>query len=66
MPESSASAVIRAVGTPSAVRVQRRPVAPRTVASEALLRGAREIQISHRGTIYRLLETRAGKLLLNR
>lgn len=39
--------------------------APRTIASDALLRGAREVHIIHRGKRYRLLETRAGKLLLN-
>lgn len=64
MPELSA--FVRADRTASTAPVQRRPAVPRTLASEALLRGAREIQISHRGTIYRLLETRAGKLLLNR
>lgn len=64
MPEPSS--FVRPGQTASAAPVQRGSVVPRTVASEALLRGAREIQISHRGTIYRLLETRAGKLLLNR
>lgn len=64
MPEPSA--FVRAARTASTAPVQRAQLVPRTVASEALLRGAREIQISHRGTIYRLLETRAGKLLLNR
>lgn len=41
------------------------PNEPRTVASETLLQGARELHITHRGKRYRLLETRAGKLLLN-
>ena len=39
--------------------------APRTVSSDSLLRGAREVHITHRGRRYRLLETRSGKLLLN-
>lgn len=34
--------------------------------SEDLLQGQREIQIEHRGEIYRLLQTRNGKLLLQK
>lgn len=56
---------------PLAVRKAPAPAAPvavttpHTIASDALLRGAREVHITHRGKRYRLLETRAGKLLLN-
>lgn len=39
---------------------------PRVVASEELLRGAREIIIRHVGEDYRLRLTRAGKLILNK
>lgn len=39
--------------------------APRTVSSDSLLQGARELHTIHRGKRYRLLETRAGKLLFN-
>lgn len=43
----------------------RAQTAPRTVSSDSLLQGARELHITHRGKRYRLLETRAGRLLLN-
>ncbi|WEK51222.1 MAG: hemin uptake protein HemP [Candidatus Kaistia colombiensis] len=39
---------------------------PRVIASEDLLRGAREIIIRHVGEDYRLRLTRAGKLILNK
>lgn len=64
MPESSV--LTRAARAASKTPASRMPPSLRTVASEALLQGAREIRITHRGTVYRLLETRAGKLLLNR
>lgn len=38
----------------------------RTVTSEALLQGETEIQITHRGDVYRLRVTRSGKLILNK
>ena len=38
----------------------------RTVASEALFRGSREIAIEHNGARYLLKITRQGKLILNK
>jgi hemin uptake protein HemP len=38
----------------------------RTIASEALFRGALEIGIEHEGALYRLKITRQGKLILNK
>ncbi len=38
----------------------------RTVTSEALFNGQREIGIDHRGALYRLKITRQGKLILNK
>ncbi|HHZ09351.1 MAG TPA: hemin uptake protein HemP [Rhizobiales bacterium] len=38
----------------------------RTVTSEALFGGHREIGIDHRGALYRLKITRQGKLILNK
>ncbi len=38
----------------------------RTVASEDLFQGRRELLIQHRGQIYRLLQTRTGKLILQK
>lgn len=40
--------------------------APPIIASEALLAGRTEVQIRHRGEIYRLTLTRAGKLILHK
>lgn len=42
------------------------PVPPLEIASEALLGGRTEVQIRHRGEIYRLTLTRAGKLILHK
>lgn len=44
-----------------------RPVAAvRTVTSESLFHGDREIGIDHQGAMYRLKITRQGKLILNK
>jgi hemin uptake protein HemP len=41
--------------------------APRPpIASESLFGGAREVQIVHRGTLYRLKQTALGKLILTK
>jgi hemin uptake protein HemP len=40
--------------------------AARTVASEALFRGATELRIDHGGVIYRLKLTALGKLILTK
>ena len=42
----------------------RRPSAP--IASEELFAGATEVQISHRGSLYRLKQTALGKLILTK
>ena len=38
----------------------------RAIASEALFAGAREVQILHRGSLYRLKQTALGKLILTK
>ena len=40
--------------------------APASIASEALFAGAREVQILHRGALYRLKQTALGKLILTK
>lgn len=40
--------------------------APRTVTSQSLFLGEREIGIEHHGALYRLKITRQGKLILNK
>ena len=42
----------------------RPPAAP--IASEDLFAGATEVQISHRGSLYRLKQTALGKLILTK
>ena len=36
------------------------------ISSEALFAGAREVQIEHRGALYRLKQTALGKLILTK
>ena len=38
----------------------------RAIASESLFAGAREVQIVHRGSLYRLKQTTLGKLILTK
>jgi hemin uptake protein HemP len=42
------------------------PSQPRVLQSEELLRGEKEVLIAHHGEIYRLRETRNGKLILGK
>jgi hemin uptake protein HemP len=42
------------------------PPTPRSVRSEDLLQGAKEVLIQHGQEIYRLRLTKAGKLILNK
>jgi hemin uptake protein HemP len=42
------------------------PRVPAVLSSESLLRGEREVRIRHGDQFYRLIETRNGKLLLNK
>ena len=52
---------------PVADRATRSSHAPREpIASETLFGGAREIQISHGGVMYRLRQTALGKLILTK
>lgn len=39
---------------------------PRPLPSAELLRGARSVEISHNGAVYRLQATRLGKLILTK
>jgi hemin uptake protein HemP len=47
-------------------RPKRDPDPLRTIPSEELLKGSREVHILHEGEIYRLLLTRNGKLILQK
>lgn len=40
--------------------------AAQAIKSEALFRGAAELQIEHRGSLYRLRQTALGKLILTK
>jgi hemin uptake protein HemP len=42
------------------------PVAPLPLDSRQLLQGRRELQILHQGQVYRLQQTRQGKLILTK
>jgi hemin uptake protein HemP len=64
---------IRAPATPGRASPERvadpREPAARSrepIRSEALLAGASEVQIVHRGTLYRLKQTALGKLILTK
>ena len=53
-----------AAGATAPASALRRPAAP--IASEELFAGATEVQISHRGALYRLKQTALGKLILTK
>jgi len=59
-PESLSAAAERVVADAP------RPDSERVVLSESIFDGAREVVIVHRGMRYRLLQTRQGKLILNK
>lgn len=42
------------------------PAAPARISSAALFKDALEIEIEHRGALYRLRETKLGKLILTK
>ena len=44
----------------------RKAEAAQAIKSEALFRGAAELQIEHRGSLYRLRQTALGKLILTK
>lgn len=48
------------------MRMDRAPLSPRTLSSNALFQGEHEIGIEHHGALYRLKITRQGKLILNK
>ena len=48
------------------VVIESTPVTLRTVRSEDLLQGSREVLIQHGAEMYRLRLTKAGKLILNK
>ena len=54
---------------PAPARVGAEPraaAAGRPIASETLFGGAKEVQIIHRGSLYRLKQTALGKLILTK
>ena len=52
------------MASPSSKATARGPGAP--IPSDALFGGAREVQISHGGVLYRLKQTALGKLILTK
>jgi len=52
------------MASPSSKATARGPRAP--IRSDALFGGAREVQISHGGVLYRLKQTALGKLILTK
>ncbi|MBN9242794.1 MAG: hemin uptake protein HemP [Mesorhizobium sp.] len=50
----------------TSMRMDRAPLSPRTLSSNALFQGEHEIGIEHHGALYRLKITRQGKLILNK
>ena len=57
--------------TPSSGDAPRQPAAPvqhqaQPLPSEALLRGRKQVEITHNGEVYRLQATRLGKLILTK
>ena len=53
-----------AIGRPRRAGPRHLGAAP--IRSEALFRGAAELQIEHRGSLYRLRQTSLGKLILTK
>ncbi|MES2633978.1 MAG: hemin uptake protein HemP [Pseudomonadota bacterium] len=53
-------------GAPSAASVESTDAASPTLASSALLQGAKTVNIVHNGSVYRLQATRQGKLILTK
>ena len=51
---------------PAGVASTRAAAGGRPIASESLFAGAREVQILHRGSLYRLKQTALGKLILTK
>jgi hemin uptake protein HemP len=64
--EKAAALPRRSSGPRSASSDATRAVEPLEIESEALLAGRGEIRIRHRGEVYRLTLTRAGKLILHK
>lgn len=56
----------RRAETHAPLQVERAPLSPRTLSSNALFQGEHEIGIEHHGALYRLKITRQGKLILNK
>jgi hemin uptake protein HemP len=52
--------------TPAAAEPVRADPRPHVLASDALLRGRRIVEIVHNGEVYRLQATRLGKLILTK
>jgi hemin uptake protein HemP len=61
-PAATATATATAMKTAAATA----PGTGRAIASESLFAGATEVQILHRGSLYRLKQTALGKLILTK
>ncbi len=62
LPASNEPALADAASPPTALHAP----AAIAISSDALFAGAREVQIAHRGSIYRLRQTALGKLILTK
>ena len=63
-PAARRSAADGSTGDPTAPT--RGPPTPLVISSEQLFGGASEVQIDHRGALYRLKKTSLGKLILTK
>ncbi|NUZ04463.1 hemin uptake protein HemP [Piscinibacter koreensis] len=66
MTSEPASSGSKPVPAPDARAGQPAPRARAPIVSDALFGGAKEVQILHRGTLYRLKQTALGKLILTK
>ena len=64
--DSSRRAATRADAAPRAATAAATVREGRAIASESLFAGAKEVQILHRGSLYRLKQTALGKLILTK
>ena len=65
-PDAHCAGAGASVAFAAPVRTRAPAPACRAIASEALFDGACELQISHRGSLYRLKQTALGKLILTK
>jgi hemin uptake protein HemP len=65
-PRPPADALPQPTASPAGVASIAAAAGGRPIASESLFAGATEVQILHRGSLYRLKQTALGKLILTK